>query len=169
MHGHQIRRAAQVDRTELWADVKPGSLYGALHRMADEGVVEVVRTEQEGNMPARTVYALTAEGRGALAAHRDAALREIRLPPDPVDLALQYTQDLAEEELRAVLVARRTELAARLVSWRSRRDAATPYLTGLEPMTFDHILFRLEAELAWHDKLLEELPKLLSATDQEQP
>jgi len=30
----------QIDRTELWADVKPGSLYAALHRMeADEAVL----------------------------------------------------------------------------------------------------------------------------------
>lgn len=52
MHGHQIRRQAQLDRTELWTDVKPGSLYGALHRLVGEGAIEVVRTEQSGG-PAR--------------------------------------------------------------------------------------------------------------------
>ena len=33
MHGHQIRREAQISRTESWSNVKPGSLYGALQRM----------------------------------------------------------------------------------------------------------------------------------------
>jgi DNA-binding PadR family transcriptional regulator len=112
MHGHQIRRNAQVDRAELWADVKVGSLYAALHRMAAEGVIEVVRSEQEGNRPARTVYAITPQGRIELAAIRDQALRDARLRPDPVDLALQITHDLEEATIREVLQSRR-DVAAR--------------------------------------------------------
>ena len=34
MYGHQIRRDARMDRADLWSDVRPGSLYGALHRLA---------------------------------------------------------------------------------------------------------------------------------------
>jgi DNA-binding PadR family transcriptional regulator len=83
MHGHQIRRAAQVDRTELWADVKPGSLYGALHRMAAEGVIEAVRTEREGNLPARTIYAITEEGLGELSAHCGEGSRTPGCVPTP--------------------------------------------------------------------------------------
>jgi len=57
MYGHQIRRDARIDCTELWSEVKPGSLYAALHRLQAEGLIEPVRTEQQGNLPARTVYA----------------------------------------------------------------------------------------------------------------
>src|SRR3954471_9498107 len=110
MHGHQIRRASQIDRTELWADVKPGSLYGALHRMETEGVITAVRTEQEGNRPARTIYAITELGRAELAAHRDEALRDTRLRPDPFDLALQYAGDLPLDELQAILEERHRAL-----------------------------------------------------------
>jgi len=88
MYGHQIRRDARIDRTELWSEVKPGSLYAALHRLQGEGLIEPVRTEQQGNLPARTVYAITAEGRRELRALRGEALREVALRPDPVDLAL---------------------------------------------------------------------------------
>ena len=65
MYGHQIRRDARMDRADLWSDVRPGSLYGALHRLAAEGLIEPVRTEQPGHRPARTVYAITAEGPAA--------------------------------------------------------------------------------------------------------
>jgi len=75
MHGYQIRRATKLDRTELWTEVKPGSLYGALHRMAGEGLVEVVRTEREGNPPERTVYAITTAGRQEWPAQRNATRR----------------------------------------------------------------------------------------------
>lgn len=166
MYGHQIRRAAQVDRTELWTDIKQGSLYGALHRMAAEGVIEPVRTEQEGNMPARTVYAITPAGREELVAIRDRALRETRLRPDPVDLALQNCQDMPEAELRAVFEQRRAAIAAELVAWRHLRETAEPHLTRVESMGFTHTLLRLEAELAWHDEFLAALPQLL-VPDQE--
>jgi len=46
MYGHQLRRDARMDRAELWSDVRPGSLYGALHRLAAEGLIEALRTEQ---------------------------------------------------------------------------------------------------------------------------
>jgi len=39
MYGHQIRRDARMDRADLWSDVRPGSLYGALHRLAAEGLI----------------------------------------------------------------------------------------------------------------------------------
>lgn len=158
MHGHQIRRAAQIDRTELWADVRPGSLYGALHRMEAEGVVAAVRTEQVGNRPARTVYAITDEGRAELASHRDEALREVRLLPDPVDLALQFTTDLDPETLAALIAERHRELAAQLAFWRRLREEVDPYLTEMEKLTFRHTLLRLETEVAWHDELLGQLP-----------
>ncbi|MEV4113365.1 PadR family transcriptional regulator [Nonomuraea sp. NPDC049695] len=165
MHGHQIRRAAQIDRTDLWADVKPGSLYGALHRMEGEGLIEAVRTEQEGKMPARTVYGITEEGRRELHAQRDEALRRVALPPDPADLALQFTDDMAEQTLGGVLRNRREAYATQLQAMRNMREEADPYLTDLERMTFQHTLARLETEVAWHDEVLRRLPKLVADDD----
>lgn len=164
MHGHQIRRSAQIDRTELWADVKPGSLYGALHRMADEGVIAALRTEQEGNRPARTIYEITPLGRAELKAQRDAALHHRTLRSDPIDLALQFVGELSEEALRAVLTERRAALHAELAGWQRLRSEAEPFLSPMDRMTFRHGLLRLETELAWHDEVLEALPTLLDAT-----
>src|SRR6266700_5502695 len=100
MYGHQLRRDARLDRTELWSDVRPGSLYGALHRLAAEGLIEPLRTEQSGNLPARTVYAITSEGLRELKTLRAEALAEVGLRPDPVDLALAMSADLDEDTLR---------------------------------------------------------------------
>jgi DNA-binding PadR family transcriptional regulator len=162
MHGHQIRRVAQVDRIEFWADVKPGSLYGALHRMAAEGIIEVVRTEQEGNLPARTVYGVTESGIAELRAHRDEALNDTRVPTDPVDVALSFSDDLDAEDLAAAIGARRMALAARLAALHQLLDQAVPYLAGIEPMIVQHRIGRLRSEIEWHDALLAEIPKLLA-------
>jgi DNA-binding PadR family transcriptional regulator len=168
MHGHQIRRMAQIDRMDLWADVKPGSLYGALHRMAAEEIIEVVRTEQSGNLPSRTVYAITPLGRRELEVHRDDALRTVQIRPDPVDLALQNTVDLPEDRLRELLQDRLRVLSVQLESWLHLREEANPYLGGMERMTFRHAELRIRAEIAWHEELLSELTKLIREEPTEQ-
>jgi DNA-binding PadR family transcriptional regulator len=159
MHGHKIRGAAQADRVEVWTDIKPGSLYGALRRMADEGVVEVVRTERDGNLPARTVYAITDKGRADLLAEIRAVLADTQLRPDPIHLVLQHADELDPEEFRKAVTARRSAYAAHLDFMRNLFIEAKPHLTGLEPLAFDHTFLRLEAEVSWHDRLLAALPQ----------
>ncbi len=167
MHGHQIRQNAQTDRTELWADIKVGSLYGALHRMAAEGVIEEVRTEQEGNLPARTIYAITEDGHLELADLRTATLRDTRLTPDPVDLALQLSQDLPPAELRTIIMDRLAALTAEVQKWARLKETAAPHLTALESLGLEHSFMRLRTEVAWHQRLLDELPHAPTPTGQE--
>lgn len=158
MHGHQIRREAQTNRSELWTDVKVGSLYSALNRMAAEGLIEAVRTEKAGNLPDRTIYAITDAGRQELDVLRATTLRDVRLRPDPVDLALQYSDDLGHNELVATFTQRRAALQAELDGWLLLQDHAAKWLTGTESLCMEHTRIRLEAELAWHNKVLAELP-----------
>ncbi|WP_327105161.1 PadR family transcriptional regulator [Nonomuraea glycinis] len=157
MHGHKIRAAAQVDRVELWADIKPGSLYGALRRMADEGVVEVVRTEQEGNLPARTVYGITDKGRAELVSVIRSVLADTSLRPDPIQLVLLHVDEIGRDELRAAAQQRRDSYGTQFDFWRNLRTVAEPHLTRLEAVAFDHTLMRLQTEVTWHDRLLAEL------------
>ncbi|MEO3809407.1 PadR family transcriptional regulator [Sphaerisporangium sp. B11E5] len=157
MHGHKIRAAAQMDRVELWADVKPGSLYGALRRMADEGIVEVVRTEQEGNLPARTVYGITDKGRTELVSLIRSVLADTKLRPDPIQVVLLHGGAISPDELHMAIQQRRDAYATQLHFWRTLRVAAQPHLTRLEAVAFDYTLMRLETELAWHDRLIAEL------------
>jgi len=165
MHGHQIRREAQTNRTELWTDIKVGSLYGALNRMAEEGIIESVRTERSGNLPARTIYAITDTGRQELGVLRDEALREVQLRPDPVDLALQYSTELGPDAVVAAFTNRKAVLQAELDAWQLLYAQAKPHLRGAEPLSFEHHLLRLEAEITWHDRVIAELPLALAPPD----
>jgi DNA-binding PadR family transcriptional regulator len=162
MYGHQIRRDARIDRTELWSEVKPGSLYAALHRLQGEGLIEPVRTEQQGNLPARTVYAITAEGRRELRALRAEALREVALRPDPVDLALAMSADLGEDTLRGFFTDRREALAIRAAFFARERERAWPDQTPADDLIIDHVIARIDAELRWHDEVLDRIGKLVA-------
>jgi len=164
MHGHQIRREAQVSRTESWSNVKPGSLYGALQRMETEGAIEIVRTEQEGNRPERTVYQITPTGHAEMLALRDSILRDARLKPDPVDLAIQFLRDdMTPEEARMELVLRHRDIKDQIALWRSSREHAEPFLNDMERMIYEHAMRRLDLELQWHQELLQRLPELLAS------
>lgn len=162
MYGHQIRRDARIDRTELWSEVKPGSLYLALHKLEAEGLIEPVRTEQQGNMPARTVYAITAEGHRELRALRAEAFREVVLRPDPVDLALAVSADLDEDSLRGFVSSRREALSSRMASLVREREQRWPDQTPADDLIIDHLIARIETEIHWHDTVLDRIGKLTS-------
>src|SRR5690242_10862639 len=138
MYGHQLRRDARLDRTELWSEVRPGSLYGALHRLAAEGLIEPLRTEQNGQLPARTVYGITEEGRRELRALRAEALQEVRLQPDPVDLALGMSRDLDPVILRGYLEDRVQALSARAAQFDHQRDRLWPGQTVADDLVVEH-------------------------------
>ncbi len=157
MHGYQIRQGAVRDETEWWADVKPGSLYSALHRMADEGLIEVVRTEQPEASPQRTIYRITATGRDEFVTQRDEALQGVIFTSDPLDLALRYVSDMTTPEVIQAVQSRHTALAERLAFHEEAYSSSEAYLVGLEAITFRHVLHRLTTEVRWHEQLLAEL------------
>lgn len=160
LHGHQIRQQAQSDRTDMWADVPVGSLYGALKRLAHEGLVREVRTERVGNRPERTVYEITREGHRALDAVRDQALRELVLRNDPFDLALSQSRDLPEETLTQIVANRLAGLRVQESSLRHRAETADIYLNEAERMVLRHLIERVAAEVRWHEELLGRMPKI---------
>jgi DNA-binding PadR family transcriptional regulator len=162
LHGHQIRQHAQTDRTEQWADVRPGSLYGALKRLAAEGLIREVRTERQGNRPERTVYEITTEGRRSLSALHDEALNRIVSCNDPFDLALALSRDLPERNLEGVVSDRLTALRAQESVVRHRAGRADPYLNEAERMIIQHLLERVVAEVRWHEELLARVPKIVA-------
>ncbi len=160
MYGHQIRRDARVDRAELWSEVRPGSLYGALHRLEAEGLIEPVRTEKDGQLPARTVYAITEEGRRELRTLRTEAFGEVVLRPDPVDLALAMSDELDEDTLRGFIEDRRRMLAAQAAQFDHLAERAWPDQTVADDLIVEHARLRIQAELSWHDQLLDQIGKL---------
>ncbi len=160
MHGHQLRRDARLDRADLWSRVKPGSLYSALHRMADEGLIRALRTEQPGALPARTVYEVTDEGLRELRALRDEAFTEIDIRPDPVDLALAVSADLDRELLRGYLDDRIAALRARASHIEHLLDRRWPDQSAADDLIAEHARMRIRSEIDWHEKVLADLDKL---------
>ncbi|PJJ61642.1 PadR family transcriptional regulator [Compostimonas suwonensis] len=162
MHGHQLRLLAQEEHIHKWTDFTVGAIYGAIKRLAAEGLIDGVRSEREGNYPERVVYAISDAGRVSLGVIRLETLREIVLRPDPFDLALARLDGEKLDELPATLGARRDVLEARLRESRAHLENIRRYLTVAETLANEHGLMRLEAELAWLDTVIESLPAIVA-------
>ncbi len=154
MHGHRIRRYAIDQEVDRWAGVAVGSLYAALHRMELDGLIEVVRREQEGRRPARTVYAITKAGRELLAEARGSALAEAALPPMAIDVALAFGREPDIRILRDGLDRRRRSFEAfhRAVVARRERGQREG-LTATTIAALRHLEHRAAAELTWMAEL----------------
>ena len=161
MHGHQLRLLGEQEHVHLWTDFTVGGIYGALKRLAADGLIGTVRTERAGNRPERQVYAITPAGRTCLAALLRETLGDFTLRPDPFDLALTRLDPASLDALPHVLAARRGSIAATMAAQSLSFERADPYLTVAERHTMQHQRFRLEAELDWLDSVIAALPEIV--------
>lgn len=157
MHGHQLRLLAEEEHVDTWTDISVGSLYGAIKRLATEGLIEELRVEREGSYPPRQVWGITQEGRVAAGVLRMAALREIVLKPDPFDLALSRLDPDHLDDLPRLLDARLAALRAMLADLEAHYAAIERYLTEAEKLATNHRAYRLRAEIDWHSLLIDRL------------
>jgi DNA-binding PadR family transcriptional regulator len=161
MHGHAIRLLAEEEHIDNWTDFGPGAIYGAIKRLATDGLIEVRRTEREGNYPERHVYGITAACTEALAGLRREGLEHIVYRHDPVDLALARLDPDRLDAVEDTLRTRLDELVSKRADAERRLERITVYLTRMEAQVMRHQHHRLSGEIAWHEELIANLPAIL--------
>jgi DNA-binding PadR family transcriptional regulator len=154
MHGHQIRRLAELTNAEVWGGITGGALYAELRKLNGDGLVQAVRAEQVGRRPARTVYEITEEGRLELVVQREAALEVVFGSADPVSVVLLFAAGADASDLGERLAARRRRITGQLEAMAAERErlAGQGLLPPLAVAAFRRGELRLEAELAWHEE-----------------
>ena len=159
MHGHQIRRTAELTNAGVWGGITGGALYAELRKLDGEGLVEAIREEQVGRRPARTVYQITQEGRLELIVQRDAALEVVFGSADPMSVVLLFAAGADASELAERLAARRHRVAGQLEAMSAERERLTRQgiLPPLAVAAFRRGELRLEAELRWHEEFERQL------------
>ncbi|HJW40841.1 MAG TPA: PadR family transcriptional regulator [Rhizomicrobium sp.] len=154
MHGHRLRLVAEKMKVPLWTDISVGAVYGAMNRLAAEGLLREAGSEQEGNRPTRQLYAITEEGRRTLDVLRREGLSELSLKHDPFDLALTLVDSKIVKSLPSILATRLATLRAVLVERKRAIEEAKPNIGLAKQWALRHTEYRLEAEIAYLDDLI---------------
>lgn len=154
MHGHRLRLEAEHEHVHLWTDISVGAVYGAMNRLASEGLLRTAGQEREGNRPMRQLYEITDDGRVALEALRCEGLEEVWFKYDPFDLALTRMDPGSLDTLPTVLTARLEQVRALLVKTKQVNADAREYVTLAEEWALRHSEYRLESEVTYLSDLL---------------
>ena len=156
LHGYAIKQTLDEWHMDFWADVKPGSIYAGLKRLASEGLVEQTGTSRDGNRPIRTTYRITPSGRDELRR----LLRAFWTPPvrvaRPVDMALQFVQELPADEIEPLLRERLQALENQITIFRPelRPSFDDPARQARVDDLYEHELRLLVAEREWCEHVL---------------
>jgi DNA-binding PadR family transcriptional regulator len=168
LHGHQIRRIADLTGVGEWGGVSVGALYRELGIMARDGLIRPVRTEQVGRRPARTVYEITSEGRLELEALRERAIGIVGRTQDPLGVALLFTGTGGDrEQFVDWLRARRERIVIALEELGRELDRLTAagYVNDVAVSVMRRGQLHFDAELRWQDEFVEIVAKLPDNSD----
>lgn len=129
-HGYLIRAELVRWGAESWATVKWGSLYHALRRLAEEGLLTATGPDE---IAGRTDYEITARGEAEFLRLLKAALREPDPRPDTLAAGLSLLPALSRAEAIELLEIRHRTLRATQHESRHQHDRwdAAPHLREL--------------------------------------
>lgn len=167
MHGHRLRLEADRKRVPFWTDIPVGAVYGAMKRLASEGLLREAGQERQGNRPTRQLYEITETGRIALEELRVSGLTDIWFKYDPFDLALTKADAKDLGSFTAKLGDRLERLKAMLDERRDMVEAAIPYIGLIEEWALRHTERRLVAEIDFLTDLIASAPAI--SNDQHNP
>ena len=162
-HGYEIRKWLEQRRTDLWANVPPGSIYHALKKMTAEGFVKLNSAEQSG-LRRRAVYAITPRGRGEFRRLlHEAWRRPPRSIPAGINTALSFIDELPKREVQAALAEMIAALELDLEAWTSGEERKAQYTVMTEAIRASFINGRdhINADL----RFLRRLQELLSRAE----
>ncbi|CUU56277.1 DNA-binding transcriptional regulator, PadR family [Parafrankia irregularis] len=156
VHGYHVRRELVTWRLEEVANVRPGSVYGAIRTLERDGCIAVHARDSESNRPERTAYVLTPEGEKEFTLLLREAWWTVRRPAEPLIPALCLMLFMPRDELVRALQSRVTALESELAEAAFTRGSIADGATGADGgipehvrEIFDFTTGRIRAEITW--------------------
>lgn len=155
LYGYEIKSLIEEQMGD-WTNIAFGSIYFALGKLADEGFIEKVATEQSGNRPSRSIYQIRPEGRAEFLRLLREMWREDDRQYFPFDIALFYIHALPKEEVLVYLQKRveGLERATVFVDAHQANTFSNPDVPLIADAIFEHTRVHLAAELDWMRQFL---------------
>lgn len=157
LHPYEIQRLLKARRKDDVLVLKRGSLYHAIKRLADAGLIEATKTTREGRRPERTTYAITPAGRAVLPQWLKnliaVPVRERSNFMGAVSFLFHLTPKEAITSLKSRIALLENEIAAN----EERLAEALPRIGRIHLVELEYSQAMQSAELAWVKALLSDL------------
>lgn len=160
-HGYSVRQELESWQADEWANIAYGSIYFALNKMADEGLLQEIEpapATPPGRRPPRISYVVTDRGEEEF----QRLLREYwwqRKPLiDPLQLAVAFIDQLPPGQVRAVLEHRL--LLAQASVTETDHLLASPLMATKPPHVADVLRLNRErvlGEISWLRRMIDRL------------
>lgn len=156
VHGYDVRRELVSWRLEGHANVKPGSIYGAIRTLERDGCIAVHAREGDDNRPERVTYVITGEGQKEFELLLREAWWTVSQPAEPLIPALCLMVHMPRDELIKAVQARIASLEGQVDSFAFFRRSIKDGATGADGDVPEHVrevidfmVARHRAELEW--------------------
>ena len=160
LYGYELKHIIEEHMGD-WTNIAFGSIYFALGKLAQEGFIQKVATEQEGNRPSRTVYKITSTGQEEFLRLLREVWAEVERHYYTIDIGLAFVEALPRDEVEGYLHQRINQLEWILehVTQHRAEQMALDEVPRSAGAVFDHGLAHFEAELAWTRDLLSKVER----------
>jgi DNA-binding PadR family transcriptional regulator len=142
-HGYRLKAILTDSGFAPWFALEDASIYAMLRSLTKQGLTRVTGEAQTKGRPARTLYKITPEGRGALKIGLTDAFAIVHPRPEPIHAALAATDEFEPSELRAALAMRQVMVNERLTNVRTQAPASPSQSLVRREIAL------LEAETSW--------------------
>ncbi|GKU78087.1 PadR family transcriptional regulator [Paenibacillus sp. L3-i20] len=155
MHGYEMQQFIQLTRMDEWANLLSGSIYYALNKMEQDGLV---RTEAEERTGARLrkIYGITDKGEEQF---RELVRKSLTLTPHSVKsdfaLSLNWIEAIPKEDALELLYQNLQQVESTLEMWRQGKEIKAEYgLTPIVAASFDNAIAILEQDISFMKKVI---------------
>jgi DNA-binding PadR family transcriptional regulator len=160
LYGYEIKHIIE-DHMGDWTSIAFGSIYFALGKLAEEGFVEKIATEQEGSRPSRTVYQITEAGQAEFLRLLREVWSDVERHYFTFDIGLFFVEALPIQEAKNFLRGRVAQLEAiiQYLDVHQEEQLGREEVPRLAAAVFDHSRVHFQAELAWTRDLLDKVER----------
>ena len=160
LHGYEIKQIIEKHMGD-WTSIAFGSIYFALGKMSEEGLIKKVATEQEGNRPSRSIYQITAAGRKEFLRLLREVWSEFERQYFGIDIGLVFMSALPANEIQKYLHKRVEVLegVVRILNSHQKEQMTQPDIPNSAEAIFEHSHAHLAAELSWTRDVLKKVKR----------
>ena len=153
MHGYEIQQLIQQSRVDDWANLLSGSIYYALNKMEQDGLIRAEAEVRTGNR-LRKIYAITEEGEAQFREMvRESLLSIPHSMKSDLALGLAWIDAVPREEAIRLLERNLEQVERMREQWRIGREFKGR-LSPIVMAAFDNAIGVLELDIAYLKRLI---------------